>query len=43
MFMQKILNIWIDEGKIIDEQKFWIEVDYNRQFNHPVEYYERNH
>jgi molybdopterin converting factor small subunit len=43
MFMQKILNVWIDEGKIIDEQKFWIEVDYNRQFDHPVEYYERNY
>ena len=40
MFMQKILNVWISEGKIIDEEKFWIEVDYNRQFTHPVEYYE---
>lgn len=40
MFMQKILNVWISEGKDIDEEKFWIEVDYNRQFNHPVEYYE---
>ncbi|MGY5140536.1 MAG: hypothetical protein ACW9W9_03920 [Candidatus Nitrosopumilus sp. Bin_571-38] len=41
MFMQKILNAWIDEGKNIDEEKFWIEVDYNRQFIHPVEFYER--
>jgi len=40
MFMQKILNVWISEGKQIDEEKFWIEVDYNRQFTHPVEYYE---
>jgi len=40
MFMQKILNVWISEGNIIDEEKFWIEVDYNRQFTHPVEYYE---
>jgi hypothetical protein len=40
MFMQKILNVWISEGKEIDEEKFWKEVDYNRQFNHPVEYYE---
>jgi len=40
MFMQKILNVWISEGKEIDEQKFWIEVDYNRQFTHPVEYFE---
>ncbi len=40
MFMQKILNVWITEGKEIDEEKFWIEVDYNRQFTHPVEYYE---
>ncbi len=40
MFMQKILNVWIEEGKEIDEEKFWKEVDYNRQFAHPVEYYE---
>ena len=42
MFMQKILNVWISEGKEIDEEKFWREVDYNRQFTHPVEYYERD-
>ncbi len=40
MFMQKILNVWIAEGKEIDEEKFWKEVDHNRQFTHPVEYYE---
>ena len=40
LFMQKILNVWITEGKEIDEEKFWEEVDYNRQFAHPVEYYE---
>ena len=40
MFMQKILNVWITEGKEIDEEKFWVEVDYNRQFTHSVEYYE---
>lgn len=40
MYMQKILNVWISEGKRIDEEKFWREVDYNRQFSHPVEYYE---
>jgi len=40
MFMQKILNVWISEGKEIDEEKFWVEVDYNRQFTHSVEYYE---
>jgi hypothetical protein len=40
LFMQKILNVWITEGKEIDEEKFWIEVDHNRQFTHPVEYYE---
>ena len=40
MFMQKILNQWISEGKEIDEEKFWKEVDYNRQFSHPIEYYE---
>ena len=40
MFMQKILNVWISEGKEIDEEKFWNEVDYNRQFSHPMEYYE---
>jgi len=42
MFMQKILNVWISEGKEIDEEKFWLEVDYNRQFTHPVEYYEKH-
>jgi len=41
MFMQKILNVWILEGKEIDEEKFWVEVDYNRQFTHSVEYYEQ--
>jgi hypothetical protein len=40
MFMQKILNVWIAEGRKIDEEKFWNEVDYNKQFTHPVEYYE---
>ncbi|HUT06164.1 MAG TPA: hypothetical protein VMW74_05700 [Nitrosopumilaceae archaeon] len=40
MFMQKILNVWITEGKEIDEEKFWKEVDHNRQFTHTVEYYE---
>ena len=30
MFMQKILNVWIDEGRNIDEEKFWIEVDHYR-------------
>jgi len=40
MFMQKILNVWIAEGKEIDDEKFWREVDYNRQFTHSVEYYE---
>jgi len=43
MFMRKILNVWIAEGKEIDEEKFWTEVDYNRQFTHPIEYYEINH
>ena len=41
MFMQKILNVWISEGKEIDEEKFWSEVDFNKQFTHSVEYYER--
>jgi hypothetical protein len=40
MFMQKVLNVWIDEGRFIDEEKFWHEVDYNRQFTHPVEFFE---
>ena len=43
MFMQKILNTWISQGKKIDEEKFWREVDYNRQFIHPIEYYEIKH
>ncbi len=40
MFMQKILNVWIEEGREINEEKFWREVDYYKQFTHPVEYYE---
>ena len=40
LFMRKVLNVWITEGKEIDEEKFWREVDYNQQFTHPVEYYE---
>ena len=40
LFMRKVLNVWITEGKEIDEEKFWKEVDYNRQFTHTVEYYE---
>ena len=40
LFMRKVLNVWISEGKEIDEEKLWREVDYNRQFTHPVEYYE---
>jgi len=40
LFMQKVLNVWIEQGKKIDEEKFWQEVDYNRQFTHPVEYYQ---
>ena len=43
MFMQKILNLWIEEGKEIDEEKFWKEVDHNRQFTHSVAYYEIKH
>ncbi len=43
LFMQKILNVWINEGKEIDEEKFWREVDHNRQFTHSVEYYEIKH
>ena len=41
MFMQKILNVWLSEGKDIDDGKFWNAVDYNKQFDYPVEYYER--
>lgn len=41
MFMQKVLNAWAAAGRRIDEDVFWTEVDYNRQFDHPEEYYER--
>ena len=41
MFMQKVLNVWISEGRDIDDEKFWNAVDYNKQFEYPVEYYER--
>ena len=39
LFMQKVLNVWYSEGKEIDEEKFWREVDYNRQFTRKIEYY----
>jgi len=42
MFIRKILNVWIAEGKETDEEKFWTEVDYNLQFTHSVGYYEIN-
>ena len=41
LFMQKVLNVWLSEGRDIDDEKFWHEVDYNKQFDYPVEYYER--
>ena len=41
LFMQKILNVWLSEGKDIDDEKFWDAVDYNKQFDYPVGYYEK--
>ena len=41
MFMQKVLNVWMSEGREIDDEKFWNAVDYNKQFDYPVEYYAR--
>ena len=41
MFMQKVLNVWMSEGREIDDEKFWNAVDYNKQFDYPVEYYEK--
>ena len=41
MFMHKVLNVWMSEGREIDDEKFWNAVDYNKQFDYPVEYYER--
>ena len=41
LFMQKVLNVWLSEGRDVDDEKFWNAVDYNKQFDHPVEYYER--
>ena len=38
MFMQKVLNVWMSEGREIDDEKFWNAVDYNKQFDYPVEY-----
>ena len=39
--MQKVLNVWLSEGKDIDDERVWHAVDYNIQFDYPVEYYER--
>ena len=41
LYMQKVLNVWLSEGKDIDDERFWNAVDYNKQFDYPVEYYER--
>ena len=41
LYMQKVLNVWLSEGKDINDEKFWNAVDYNKQFDYPVEYYER--
>ena len=41
LFMQKVLNVWLSEGRNIDDERFWHAVDYNKQFDYPVEYYER--
>ena len=41
LYMQKVLNVWLSEGQDIDDEKFWNAVDYNKQFDYPVEYYER--
>ena len=41
IYMQKVLNDWLSEGKDIDDEKFWNAVDHNKQFDYPVEYYER--
>ena len=41
LYMQKVLNGWISEGRDIDDEKFWEAVDHNKQFDYPVEYYER--
>ena len=41
LYMQKVLNVWLSEGKDIDDEKFWNAVDHNKQFAYPVEYYER--
>lgn len=42
MFMQKVLNAWMEQGKKIDEEKFWHHVDYNTQFDNTVEFYEKD-
>ena len=41
LYMQKVLNVGLSEGKDIDDEKFWNAVDHNKQFDYPVEYYER--
>ena len=41
LFMRKVLNVWLSEGRDIDDEKFWEAVDYNKQFDYSVEYYER--
>ena len=33
LFMQKVLNVWLSEGRDIDDEKFWNAVDHNKQFD----------
>ena len=41
MHMQKVLESRIFKKMDIDKEKFWNAVDHNKQFDFPVEYYER--
>ena len=41
LFMQKVLNVWLSEGRDIDDEKFLNPVDHNKLFDYQVEYYER--
>jgi len=41
LYMQKVLKVWLSEGNDFHDEKFWNAVDHNKQFDYPVEYYER--
>ena len=41
LFMQKVLNVWLSEGRDIDDEKFWNAVELIKLFVYPVVFFVR--